>query len=131
MDPSPELDEPRLAALVAHFYARVRADAMLGPVFNKAVEDWPAHQEKLAAFWSSVMLGTGRYKGQPLPAHMRHRAEISPAHFQRWLRLWEESAREELTPEAGHAMVRKAQRIGASLQIAMFHLLPSVPAQEG
>jgi hemoglobin len=121
------LDEPRLAALVEHFYARVRADGMLGPVFNKAVEDWPAHLEKLAAFWSSVMLGTGRYKGQPLPAHMRHRAEISPALFRHWLRLWEETAREELAPEAAAAVVEKAQRIGASLQIAMFHLLPSRP----
>ena len=74
-----DLSENGLATLVEAFYARVRADAELGPIFDDAIDDWPEHLEKLAAFWSSIMLTSGRYKGQPVPAHMKHRDRITPA----------------------------------------------------
>ena len=61
MDPSQAAEiEAALPALLDRFYARVRADAALGPVFNDAVEDWDRHLATLADFWSSVMLTTGR-----------------------------------------------------------------------
>ena len=69
MDGVSQIDEAGLERLVHAFYARVREDAELGPVFNDAIADWPEHLDKLTAFWSSVMLTTGRYKGQPVPAH--------------------------------------------------------------
>lgn len=122
------LDEPRLSHLVSHFYAEVRADALLGPLFNRAIANWPAHLDRLAAFWSSVMLTTGRYKGQPLPAHLRHQAEMTPEMFARWLALWEDSARQCLPPDAAAAVIAKAHRIADSLQMALFPLIPpSVP----
>lgn len=122
------LDEPSLAQLVNRFYTRVRADALLGPLFNRAIADWPEHLEKLAAFWSSVMLTSGRYKGKPLPAHLRHQAEITPEMFERWLALWEQTAQERLPPAAAEAVIAKAHHIADSLQMAMFHLLPLPPA---
>ena len=88
------------------FYARVRQDALIGPVFNGAIGDWPEHLDKLQAFWSSVMLTSGRYKGRPLPAHISHGATITPATFERWLELWRE------TTERGAA--RPGHRRGAS-----------------
>lgn len=122
------LDEASLTRLVNKFYARVRTDPLIGPVFNNAVAHWPEHLERLAAFWSSVMLTTGRYKGQPLPAHMRHQDEITPDMFARWLALWEETATRCLAPEAAEAVVAKAHRIAASLQMMLFPLeLPQHP----
>ena len=118
------LDEARLSRLVSRFYAEVRADALLGPLFNRAITDWPAHLERLASFWSSVMLTTGRYKGQPLPAHMRHQAEITPEMFARWLALWEDSAGQCLPPDAAAAVIAKAHRVADSLQMALFPLTP-------
>ncbi|MFM5917330.1 MAG: group III truncated hemoglobin, partial [Novosphingobium sp.] len=82
------MNEPGLGELVDAFYARVRSDAQLGPVFNGAIADWPDHLDKLAAFWSSVMLASGSYKGQPVPAHRKHRVSITPEMFERWLGLW-------------------------------------------
>jgi hemoglobin len=120
------IDEPSLARLVDHFYARVRLDPLLGPLFNRAIADWPEHLQRLAAFWSSVMLTSGRYKGQPLPAHLRHQAEIRPEMFERWLALWEMSAAQCLPPEGAAAVVAKAHRIAASLRMALFPELPSV-----
>jgi hemoglobin len=117
------IDEPGLERLVAEFYARVRADDALGPIFNDAVEDWPEHLGKLAAFWSSVMTSSGRYKGQPVPAHMRHRARISPELFDRWLELWRQTTDELMAPVAAAALQAKANRIAESLQFALFFRL--------
>lgn len=117
------LSEDGLAALVEAFYARVRADAQLGPIFNGAIDNWPEHLEKLAAFWSSIMLTSGRYKGQPVPAHMKHRDRITPALFDRWLGLWKRTTDDLMSPDAARALQAKAERIAESLQLAMFFRL--------
>lgn len=114
------MTEQQLVELVRHFYGKVRQDDLLGPVFNGAIADWPAHLEKLSAFWSSVMLTTGRYKGQPMVAHMKHKSVIEPAMFDRWLGLWRETATEVLDEEGAAAVTAKAERIAESLQLGMF-----------
>lgn len=127
MEASARIDEGALERLVAAFYARVRADAELGPIFDDAVEDWPEHLEKLVAFWSSVMLGSGRYKGQPVPAHTKHRDRITPALFERWLAIWKQATAELMAPDAAAALQSKGTRIAESLQLALFFKLePSV-----
>ncbi|HEU4650829.1 MAG TPA: group III truncated hemoglobin [Croceibacterium sp.] len=122
------IDEAGLERLVHAFYARVRADAELGPIFNEAIADWPEHLAKLHAFWSSVMLTSGRYKGQPVPAHQKHRERITPELFERWLALWGRTARELMTPEAAAELEAKAARIAESLQLALFFRLDRQPA---
>lgn len=121
------LDENGLKSLVDAFYARVRTDSELGPIFNDAIHDWPEHLDKLTAFWSSVMLTTGRYKGQPVPAHMKHRSRITPALFQRWLSLWADTTNELMAPGVAVALQVKAARIADSLQLAMFFRLDDQP----
>ena len=115
-----QMDDSGLGQLVEAFYARVRADEALGAIFNDAVDDWPEHLEKLTAFWSSVMLTTGRYKGQPVPAHMKHRDRITPELFERWLAIWAATTDELMAPEAAAALQEKARRIAESLQLALF-----------
>ena len=117
------MNEKQLAVLVDRFYAKVRQDEVLGPVFNGAIADWPEHLEKLSAFWSSVMLTTGRYKGQPMIAHMKHKSTIEPAMFDRWLDLWRETARETLSAPGAAAIITKAERIAESLQLGLFFKL--------
>lgn len=126
--PTEALDDPALAGLVDSFYARVRADDELGAMFNAAIADadWPAHLSRMAQFWSSVMLGSGRYHGNPMAAHLKHRDAINPAMFARWLTLWEENARACLSPEDAEAILIKARRIAESLQLALFFRLPPV-----
>lgn len=121
MDLPGEIEEADLERLVPAFYARVRGDHMLGPLFNSAIDDWPHHLEKLVAFWSSVMLTSGRYKGSPMAAHLRHRAAITPDMFERWLHLWSETTSELLSPSAARALQAKAQRIAESLSLALFY----------
>lgn len=118
-----EIDDASLTLLVDAFYARVRADAELGPIFNDAIDDWPEHLEKLSAFWSSVMLTSGRYKGRPVPAHKKHETRITPELFDRWLALWGETADAMMTPAAAQALKTTAARIAESLQLALFFTL--------
>ena len=123
MDHIDEVDEQDLARLVARFYATVRADALIGPVFNDAIDDWPDHLEKLTAFWSSLMLTSGRYKGSPMAAHLKHKAHITPAMFDRWLAIWAGTTSELMAPAAAAALQAKAARIAESLQLALFFRL--------
>jgi hemoglobin len=116
-----DIDEDELKTLVDLFYTRVRADAELGPIFNDTIENWPEHLEKLSAFWSSVMLTSGRYKGNPMMAHLQHVRRITPALFDRWLALWARTTSDVMSPAAAAALQEKAQRISESLQYALFH----------
>ncbi len=113
------ISEEALGRLVGRFYAKVRRDALLGPVFNAAVDDWPEHLDRLQAFWSSVMLTSGRYKGRPLPAHLKHRSQMTPQRFSRWLALWEETTAELFPPPAAAALQLKANRIAESLSLGI------------
>jgi len=114
-----EITEADIDRLVPAFYARVRQDAVLGPIFDSAIEDWPRHLEKLKAFWSSVMLTTGRYKSQPMVAHVRHEPHMRPENFARWLSLWTQTSAELLSPNVAAAVQEKADRIAESLQLGV------------
>jgi hemoglobin len=113
------IDEASLRHLIERFYARVRADDVIGPLFNDAVADWSDHLDKLQSFWSSVMLTSGRYKGRPLPAHVQHADRISNASFDRWLSLWRQTTAELFEPAAAATLQEKAERIAESLQLGI------------
>jgi hemoglobin len=111
------IDEPMIRRLVDAFYARVRADAELAPVFEARIADWPAHLERMVAFWSSVALMTGRYHGEPMAKHAP--LPIDAAHFDRWLALFEATAHETCPPEAADHVVARARRIAESLELGV------------
>ena len=114
-----EITEEDIAILVPAFYERVRQDPSLGPVFDTAIENWPHHLDRLKAFWSSVMLTSGKYKGQPMLAHVRHDQAMTPENFDRWLQLWNETTTELLSPAAAAALQVRAGRIAESLQLGI------------
>jgi hemoglobin len=112
------ITEPMIKGLVHAFYARVRIDPLLGPIFNAAIKDWNAHLDKLCAFWSSVTLMTGRYKGTPMKAHAEL-PNIAPAHFERWLAMFQAVAINTCPAEAAQVFVDRAKRIAESLQLGI------------
>jgi hemoglobin len=119
------VSEAQLEMLIPRFYARVREDALIGPVFDDAVADWGRHLDTLMAFWSSVTLTSGRYKGNPVAAHLKHLPAITPPMFERWLSLWAEVTGELLPPAAAAALQARAARIAESLKLALyFRALP-------
>lgn len=108
--------------LVERFYARVRQDPVLAPVFLAVIggtdADWAAHLDRIADFWSSVMHGSGRYHGDPFSAHLRLPG-LQPAMFGRWLALFQAACIEVLDPETAAAFSGRADRIARSLQAGL------------
>jgi hemoglobin len=121
-----DVTEAAIAALVNRFYTKARRDPTIGPVFNAAIGDWDEHLRKLCDFWSSVMLTSGRYKGNPMAAHMQ--LPIEPHFFECWLALWRETAAEIFAPKPAAAFGDKAGRIAESLKLALFYRPGAAPA---
>lgn len=124
------ISERSLRTVVETFYAKVREDDLIGPVFDRAIDDWPEHLDKLHAFWSSVMLTSGRYKGRPLPAHIKHAAAIDDRAFKRWLALWAQTTDALLDRASAAALQEKAARIAESLSLGIqFARNPQAPLE--
>lgn len=109
-----KITEQEISDLVDRFYAKVRLDPEIGPIFNEKVEDWPAHLALLKNFWSTVMLTTRRYKGDPMMIHLQ--LPLEPNHFSRWLELFAETAREVMSPEHAAIIIAKSERIAGNFQ---------------
>jgi hemoglobin len=127
------ITDTMIAELVDTFYGRVRRDPLLAPVFTR-VDNWDEHLAKLRAFWSSVVLVSGRYHGQPMQAHFP--LSIEPRHFDRWLALFEQTTADVCPPAAaavfmenrrqlrdGHGHPARPDRRAAAL--AEFHFNPA------
>jgi hemoglobin len=115
MPDTASLNEPGIAALVHRFYARVRSDTLLGPVFNQAIgENWPEHLATVTDFWTSILLASGRYKGNPMMAHLAI-PQMDQEHYSRWIELWQETTAETFAPEISAALVAKACSMGERL----------------
>ena len=111
--------EDQIHALVHAFYAKIRSDVELGPIFNATIADWNPHLEKMCAFWSSVMRMSGRYHGNPMAAHLRLTG-VAPAQFDHWLSLFSATAHELFLPGLASAFTGRAQTIAHSLELGMF-----------
>jgi len=116
-EPDFGIDEALIERLIRSFYARVREDALLGPIFTAKITDWEPHLQQMFAFWSSVALMSARYRGQPLAKHLP--LLIDARHFDRWLALFADTAREVCPASAATRFIGLARRIGASLEMGI------------
>ena len=111
------IDEAMIERLVRRFYETIRGDTLLGPIFEQRISDWEPHLKRMFAFWSSVALMTGRYHGTPMTKHLP--LPIDAEHFDRWLALFEDTARTACPPKAADLFVERARRIAASLEMGV------------
>ena len=112
------LDEAMIRAVVDRFYTEARRDPVIGPVFNSVIpaERWPHHLATIADFWSSMLLGSGRYNGRPMPKHLAI-PELSDQHFQRWLALFRLTVEDLCPPEIARLFVERSERVGNSFRM--------------
>jgi hemoglobin len=112
------LSEPLIERLVHTFYGRVREDPLIGPIFEARLAGrWDMHLAKMVDFWSSIALRSGRYFGRPHVAHQN--LGLEPLHFERWLALFEETARAVCDEASAEFFIDRSQRIADSLQIGL------------
>lgn len=111
------IDEAMISALVDGFYDRVRADTLIGPIFDERISDWGPHLAQMKLFWSSVALMTGVYHGRPMPKHLP--LPVDGRHFDRWLELFRATARDLCPPAAADHFIERAERIADSLELGI------------
>jgi hemoglobin len=111
------IDERMIDQLVRGFYARVRDDELLGPVFNSRIQDWEPHLQRMCDFWSSVVLASGVYHGQPMRMHLP--LPVDAVHFDRWLELFEQTARALFEEHIVQFFMERARRIALSLELGI------------
>ena len=114
-----------LTRLLRHFYADLRQDPLIGPIFNARIENWGEHLAIIANFWETVLGATRTYSG-PMPA-MHAPLGLGPEHFERWLFLWQANCRGHLPPEVAGEMIDLARHLGRKLQ-AILGVSPSSDA---
>lgn len=112
-----QIPPEEISELVDRFYAKVRLDPEIGPIFNATIDDWPAHLDLLKNFWSTVLLTERSYKGDPLSKHLP--LSLDPPHFARWLALFEQTAREVMQPDHANVIIEKSHRIAQNFQAAI------------
>lgn len=113
--PSPDIcTEEEIIHLVHTFYAKVRRDSLIGPIFNTHIDDWELHLAKLVDFWSSILRGSGRFSGTPMPKHVALPG-LNPELFQRWLALFKETLAAQPNQAMSARAYPAAQRIAQSL----------------
>jgi hemoglobin len=118
--PSSAITESSIIRLVDTFYARVRDDAVLSPVFEaKLAGRWHEHMPRMYAFWTKVLLGTGEFQGNVFGKHMAL-SGIGTEHFVRWLTLFRLTAIDVFGIDGSTEALEVAQRIASSLQLGFF-----------
>lgn len=117
-----------VALLVDQFYKKVRANAILGPIFNQAITNWDQHLDHLTTFWeSSLFMGKPlkkKYKGNPLEVHVKVDQEnnnsITEHHFGIWLNLWFETIEQFFSGENAELAKRRARKMGTFIHLKIF-----------
>jgi hemoglobin len=107
-----------IAELLRDFYGRAFRDELLGPVFvDVARLDLPAHLPVMCDFWQTVLFRSGSYRGNALRPHqqLHARAELTPAHFARWLTLWRAAVDERFSGPKADLAKLSAERIAGSM----------------
>ena len=115
--PHPSIDKASIEALVTQFYGRARKDALIGPIFDVAVHDWDHHIAQITEFWAAIILKTGTYGGRPLPPHLN--LNLQAEHFDCWLSLFAQTAREIFPEDAALLFIDRAHRIADSFEMAI------------
>ncbi|MBO9516315.1 MAG: group III truncated hemoglobin [Variovorax sp.] len=109
------VDAAYVSALVERFYGKIRADALLGPIFAERVTDWDLHLGRMKQFWRSVLHASGEFAGNPMVKHVAIPG-LEERHFAHWLGLFYATLRElEPSDAATRLVAERARMIADSL----------------
>ncbi len=112
-----------VAFLVRTFYSSARQDEMLGPIFDRFVQDWEAHFEHLTDFWEGNLFFfvKNKFTGDAKAAHNRVDEvlgnTLTMEHFGRWLNLWLATLDEHFEGETAERARSQARKMATFLFI--------------
>ncbi len=106
--------------LINSFYDKVRADDVIGYIFNDVTKvDWPHHLPIMYNFWEGVIFYTGNYSGNPMQVHkdLNKKEPLTPEHFKRWLQLFVETVNNLFEGDKAELAKQRAMSISTSIQV--------------
>ncbi len=113
-----------VSLLVRTFYTKIRAHAILGPIFNSIIIDWETHLDLLTDFWETQLFLKRKYYGNPVTAHqevddkMKH--TITSEHFGLWLNAWFATIDELFEGETAWIAKNRAQKMSTMLFMKIY-----------
>lgn len=111
--------------LVHGFYAELRRDPLLGPVFAPLLDGhWDAHLERMVNFWCTALKIERRFRGDVYQRHMVL-PNIRPEHLLRWLQLWNTHCQHSLPPALAQRAQTVALGVGRVMHLGWFGQLPT------
>jgi len=116
-----------VSLLVRTFYAKIRKDDFLGPIFNGIITDWETHLELLTDFWETNLLYKRKYFGNPMHAHVEVDQKlgntINEMHFGTWINMWVQTIDElfEADDEVAQIAKNRARHMGTFLHLNIFN----------
>jgi len=110
--------EAAIERMVRLFYERGLRDEVLAPIFRGAIHDWEPHIALVADFWSGVVHGTGRYRGNAYAPHAK--LDFGPEAFEHWLATFESAARDALAPPDADTAIGVARHMAQSFRVGIF-----------
>ena len=119
-----------VSLLVNAFYAKIRKNELLGPIFNGHIPDdkWPEHLSKLTDFWETNLFGVAKFKGNPSAKHVQVDANmnhsIDQVHFGKWLEIWFQTIDELFDGELATKAKESARRMATGQFMVMFNNRP-------
>ncbi len=116
--------------IVDAFYAKLREDEMLGPIFNAQIKEWDKHLEKITGFWYQMIFQSrGHYYGNPIDVHVAvdkaAEYQITPKHFGQWLYYWINTIKDSFEGPLADQMISQARRMQTVLFIKIFENKPT------
>lgn len=106
-------------ALLRVFYARAFDDELLRHIFVEVAHmDLEEHLPMIGNFWEKVLLGTVEYGGNAmrLHRHLHDREPLTPAHFEHWLTIWNQTIDSCHQGTTADRAKRDAARIALAMQ---------------
>lgn len=100
--------------LINTFYASVRKNAILQPIFEEIAKiDWVHHTPIICDFWESVLFGAIAFKGNPMLTHidLSRKTSMGQQQFDTWLALWDQTIDQLFTGKKAIEAKQKAHNI--------------------
>ncbi len=118
LPPRFDITSEQIDAVMSAFYTRIRAHAVLGPIFASRISDWPKHEAKIGGFWKKAILHEQGYEGNPMMVHLGI-PEMRAEHFDHWLALFDEVLTQKLPAPSAASFSALAHRIGRGLRLGI------------
>lgn len=110
--------------IVVSFYSLVRSDEVLSPIFEKAIDDWDEHLEKITDFWNIQLFQVKGYTGNPIQTHQQvdeaNDYSITPELFGKWLFYWMNTINERFEGPTTELLKERTRKMQTVLYLKMF-----------